>query len=190
MSKIQVFIDGKPVIAESGQTILDVCKEQGIEIPTLCYDDQLKPFTSCFLCVVEVEGARTLVPSCGTIINQGMKVNTNNAKIFDARKMALELILSNHYADCLGSCKISCPAGVDVQGYLALASMGKIREAIELIKLNNPLPTVCGRVCTRPCEMNCRRNLVDEPAAIDHVKRFIADEDLKSTDRFFPAGSQ
>ncbi|GAB4332067.1 MAG: formate dehydrogenase subunit alpha [Calditrichia bacterium] len=186
MSKVQIFIDGKPVIADTSQTILQVCREQGFEIPTLCYDDQLEPFTSCFLCVVEVEGARTFVPACGAKVYQGMKIHTRNEKIENARKMALELLLSNHYADCLGPCKLSCPAGVDVQGYLALAAMGKYREAIELIKNNNPLPTVCGRVCTRPCEMNCRRNYVDEPAAIDHVKRFIADIDLDSPDRYFP----
>lgn len=187
MSKIPIYINGKQVISESSQTILEACRDQGIHIPTLCHDDQLEPFTSCFLCVVEVEGARTLVPSCGTKIQQGMRIITDNENIYQARKMALELILSNHYADCLGPCKLACPAGVDVQGYLALAAMGKHREAIELIKRNNPLPTVCGRVCTRPCEMNCRRNFVDEAAAIDHVKRFIADIDLDSDDRYFPA---
>lgn len=186
MSKVRIYIDGKQVIADKAHTILQVCREQGINIPTLCYDDQLEPFTSCFLCVVEVEGARTLIPSCGTMVQQGMRVTTDNDEVRKARKMALELILSNHYADCLGPCKLTCPAGVDVQGYLALAAMGKYREAVELIKKNNPLPTVCGRVCTRPCEMNCRRNYIDEPAAIDHVKRFIADIDLKSSDRYFP----
>ncbi len=186
MSKVQIYIDGKQVIAESSQTILEACREQGIEIPTLCYDEQLEPFTSCFLCVVQVQGARTLVPSCGTKIQQGMRITTDNEGIWNARKMALELILSNHYADCLGPCRLTCPAGVDVQGYLALAAMGKYREAIELIKKNNPLPTVCGRVCTRPCEMNCRRNFVDEAAAINHVKRFIADIDINSPERYFP----
>jgi len=186
MAKVQIYIDGKTVIADSSQTILEVCREQGLDIPTLCYDEQLEPFTACFLCVVQVQGARTLVPSCGTKIHQGMRITTENEIIRKARKMALELILSNHFADCLGPCRLTCPAGVDVQGYLALAAMGKYREAIELIKRNNPMPTVCGRVCTRPCEMNCRRNFVDEPAAIDHVKRFIADIDLDSPDRYFP----
>ena len=186
MSKVQIYINGKQVISKVAQTILEACRDQGIHIPTLCHDDQLEPFTSCFLCVVEVEGARTLVPSCGTKIQQGMRIITDSENIYQARKMALELILSNHYADCLGPCKLACPAGVDVQGYLALAAMGKYREAIELIKMSNPLPTVCGRVCTRPCEMNCRRNFVDESAAIDHVKRFIADVDLESDERYFP----
>jgi formate dehydrogenase major subunit len=186
MKKVKIFIDGKAIITTSDQTILQVCQSIGINIPTLCYDDQLEPFTSCFLCIVEVEGDNNFVPSCGTKVQNGMRVITESENIWKARKMALELILSNHYADCLGPCKLECPAGVDVQGYLALAAMGKFRDAIELIKRNNPLPTVCGRVCTRPCEMNCRRNFVDEAAAIDHVKRFIADMDLNSPERYFP----
>ena len=113
MSKIPIYINGKQVISESSQTILEACRDQGIHIPTLCHDDQLEPFTSCFLCVVEVEGARTLVPSCGTKLQQGMHIITDNENIYQARKMALELILSNHYADCLGPCKLACPAGVD-----------------------------------------------------------------------------
>lgn len=186
MHKVKIYIDGKAVVTTSDQTILQACRSQGISIPTLCYDDQLEPFTSCFLCIVEVEGNNNFMPSCGTKVQDGMRIITESENIWKARKMALELILSNHYADCLGPCRLECPAGVDVQGYLALAAMGKFREAIELIKRNNPLPTVCGRVCTRPCEMNCRRNFVDEAAAIDHVKRFIADMDLNSSERYFP----
>ncbi|MEJ2536822.1 MAG: 2Fe-2S iron-sulfur cluster-binding protein [Calditrichia bacterium] len=81
MSKVQIFIDGKQVIADSDQTILHACRDQGIQIPTLCHDDQLEPYTSCFLCVVEVEGAKSFVPSCGTKITQGMKITTDSEPI-------------------------------------------------------------------------------------------------------------
>lgn len=68
--------------------------------------------------------------------------------------MALELLLSNHYADCVGPCKNTCPAGVDIQGYIALIA-GEYKEAVErLIKKTNPLPLVCGRVCVRECEFH------------------------------------
>ena len=89
MSKVQIYINGKQVISKAAQTILEACRDQGIHIPTLCHDDQLEPFTSCFLCVVEVEGARTLVPSCGTKIQQGMRIITDSENIYQARKMAL-----------------------------------------------------------------------------------------------------
>lgn len=186
MSTIKIQIDKKWVEAYPEETILQVARRNNIDIPTLCHDEQLKPYTSCFLCVVEVEGARTLQPSCATKVRDGMVVYTHNEKIEKSRKMALELLVSNHFADCLGPCKLSCPAGVDVQGYVALAAMGKYKEAIKLIKEKNPLPTVCGRVCTRPCELNCRRNIVDEGVAVDDIKRFVADKDLFSEDRYFP----
>jgi formate dehydrogenase major subunit len=186
MSAMKIQIDGKWVEAYPDETILDVARRNNIHIPTLCHDDQLEPYTSCFLCVVQVEGARTLQPSCATKVRDGMVVRTQSDEIEKSRKMALELLLSNHFADCLGPCKISCPAGVDVQGYVALAAMGKYKEAIQLIKEKNPLPTVCGRVCTRPCELNCRRNIIDEGVAVDDIKRFVADIDLFSEDRYFP----
>ncbi|HNY04121.1 MAG TPA: FAD-dependent oxidoreductase, partial [Bacteroidales bacterium] len=102
--------------------------------------------------------------------------------------MALELMLSNHYADCLGPCKQTCPAGVDVQGYISLIDKGQYSEAIALIKETNPLPAICGRVCVRPCEAECRRNLLGEgaPVGIDYMKRFAADYDLASPGKYVP----
>ena len=72
-------------------------------------------------------------------------------------------------------CKAHCPAGIHVQGYVALISQGKFKEALSLIRRNNPLPAVCGRVCTHPCEGACTRKKVDEPLAIMSLKRFVAD---------------
>ncbi|SMC23520.1 glutamate synthase (NADPH), homotetrameric/putative selenate reductase, YgfK subunit,TIGR03315 [Desulfacinum hydrothermale DSM 13146] len=72
-------------------------------------------------------------------------------------------------------CKAACPAGISVQGYVALISQGKYREALKLIRKDNPLPAVCGRVCHHPCETACSRGQVDEPVAIDFLKRFVCD---------------
>jgi len=72
-------------------------------------------------------------------------------------------------------CKAACPAGVNVQGYLALAGQGKFKEAYELIRRSIPFPSVCGRVCLHPCENECERGKVDEPVAINAIKRFVAD---------------
>ena len=83
-------------------------------------------------------------------------------------------------------CKVACPAHVPVQGYLKLASQGKYREALALIKKENPFPSVCGRVCNKKCEEACMRAQVDSAVAIDDVKRFIADQDLKSEHRYVP----
>ncbi len=83
-------------------------------------------------------------------------------------------------------CKTGCPAHIGVQGYIKLASQGRYREALELIKKNNPLPAVCGRICPRKCESACTRGDVDEPVAIDEIKKFIAEQDLVEANRYIP----
>ena len=127
-------------------------------------------------------------PSCSTVIQEGMKIETENDRVKKARKTALDLLLSNHYADCEAPCKQTCPAGVDVQGYISLIEKGLYNEAVELIKKVNPLPAICGRICVRPCEAACRRNLLDEgaPVGIDYLKRFASDIDLESPTRYVP----
>ncbi|MFA9422300.1 MAG: FAD-dependent oxidoreductase [Sedimentibacter sp.] len=83
-------------------------------------------------------------------------------------------------------CKTECPAHIAVQGYIKLASQGKYTEALELIKKENPFPAVCGRICPHKCESACTRGDIDEPIAIDEIKKFIADKDLSEKTRFVP----
>jgi len=83
-------------------------------------------------------------------------------------------------------CKTNCPAHIAVQGYIKLAAQGKYTEALELIKMENPFPAVCGYVCNKRCEDACTRGDLDEPIAIDDIKRFIANQDLNKETRFIP----
>ncbi len=188
MKTYNIVLDGKIVKGFEGETILELCRREGIEIPTLCNDPRLEPYSSCYLCVVEVKGMRGHQPACSTRLTEGMKVETNNEGVRKSRRTALELLLSNHYADCLGPCTQTCPAGVDVQGYISLIDKGLYSEAVALIKETNPLPAICGRVCVRPCEAACRRNLLDEGTGvgIDYMKRFASDYDLASPNKYIP----
>ena len=92
----------------------------------------------------------------------------------------------NCYDTGTAPCKTACPAHIAVQGYLKLASQGRYKEALELIKKDNPFPAVCGRVCNRRCEDACTRGTIDKAVAIDAVKKFIAEQDLKAETRFVP----
>lgn len=83
-------------------------------------------------------------------------------------------------------CKTACPAHIAVQGYIKLASQGRYKEALELIKKENPFPAICGRICPRKCESACTRGDIDSPLAIDEIKKFIAEQDLKAEHRFVP----
>ncbi len=83
-------------------------------------------------------------------------------------------------------CKTECPAHIAIQGYIKLAAQGRYTDALELIKRENPFPAVCGRICNRRCESACTRGDIDEPIAIDEIKKFIADQDLRDDRRYVP----
>ena len=129
------------------------------------------------MCVVEVQGYG-LVTSCTTPVADGMVVQTDSARVVTARTERLKALLDDHYGDCTAPCERACPAGIDVQGYLALIARGAYREAVDLIKERLPLPAVIGRICPHFCEQECRRNLIDKPVAICSSKRFVADLEL------------
>ncbi|MBW2275898.1 MAG: FAD-dependent oxidoreductase [Deltaproteobacteria bacterium] len=186
MEKITFKLDGEQVEADPGTTILDAAKAQGKFIPTFCHNKELKPFASCFVCVVEVEGRPNLIPSCSTLVMKDMNVLTQSERVVEARRTCVELLLSDHLGDCLGPCMTACPAGIDIPGFVKHLALGEDREALELIKHNMPLPGLLGRVCTRPCETACRRQLVEEPIAICQLKRYPADVVSDSGEEYLP----
>ena len=178
MKEIKLIIDGKESIGFEGQTILDIARANGIDIPTLCHDDRVEIYGSCGLCVVEAEGIPKLLRSCSTTASDGMKINTNTERVRQNRKTALELLLSDHTGDCRPPCVLACPAQTDCQGYVGLIANGEYKEALKLIKDKIPLPASIGRVCPHPCEEACRRELVEEPISIASLKQFVGDIDL------------
>jgi len=98
----KLTIDNREVEVADGSTILDAAGKLGIDIPTLCFLKDCKPSTSCMVCVVQVEGFASLVPACATVATDGMKVRSDCEQVHEARKAALELLLSDHLGDCLG----------------------------------------------------------------------------------------
>lgn len=108
---IEININGFRCNVEEDITVLEACKNMGIEIPTLCYDERLEPYSACRLCVVEVEGKKDLMTSCSLKVKEGMNIKTHSKKVIKARKDILDLLFSNHPQDCLsceksGDCKL------------------------------------------------------------------------------------
>lgn len=182
---VTLTIDGKKIVAKEGMSILNAAAENGIKIPNLCYDGRVELYGACGLCTVEVEGNPKLLRACSTKVSDGMVVNTQSERIRASRKVALELLLSDHDGDCKAPCSKACPAGTDCQGYVGLIANGEYNEAVKLIKEKLPLPASIGRICPHPCEKQCRRQYVDEPISIAFLKSFVADVDLKG-DTFVP----
>jgi len=164
--RIRIEVDGRVVEGFEGQTILEVCRDNGIEIPTLCYEPKLPGFGACRMCVVEVEGEEHPPISCSRSCEDGMKVETQTEEIRRLRRTNLELIFSDHNAYCLPPCQNKCPSHIDIPGFLKANAEGDWRESTRIFKRTIPFPSVLGRVCPAPCEEHCRRDEVDEAIAI------------------------
>lgn len=119
-------IDNREVEAESGSTILDAAEKLGIEIPTMCFLKDCKPSTSCMVCVVKVIGLDYLVPACGAVAQEGMQIESNSQEVLQARRMALELLLSDHVGDCMGLCQVTCPANMNIPLMIRQISQGQL----------------------------------------------------------------
>ncbi len=182
---LNLTINGKNITVEEGTTILQAAKDNGIYIPTLCYDDAVKVYGACGLCVVEAEGIPKLLRSCSAKCSEGMVVNTESKRVVQSRKIAMELLMSAHDGDCVAPCQLNCPARTDCQGYVGLIANGEYKAALKLIKNKVSLPASIGRVCPHPCETACRRGKVDEAINIAQLKAFAADMDSNS-DSYLP----
>jgi formate dehydrogenase major subunit len=172
---ITLTLDGKKVHTQEGSTLLKVANENGIEIPTLCYNSKISKTTSCLVCSVKNLKTGRNIPSCATIATEGMEIDASSDEIKSVRRTLLNLLLSEHTGDCEAPCKISCPAHASVEEYVREGKNGNFLESLKLIKKRIPLPISIGRVCPRFCEKDCRRNLIDSPVAINDFKRLAAD---------------
>ena len=156
---INLIINGREISAPKGTTILEVAKENGIEIPTLCYAKDLSPFGGCRLCVVEVKGQKNLQASCATLVKEGMEVNTKSEKVIKARKDILDLLLSNHPTDCLtcdkvGECELQDYAyeyGVKEGSYKGEKKNYAIDSLNPVMERDQSKCILCGK-CVRVCK--------------------------------------
>jgi NADPH-dependent glutamate synthase beta subunit-like oxidoreductase/formate hydrogenlyase subunit 6/NADH:ubiquinone oxidoreductase subunit I/ferredoxin len=176
----RVEVDGRVVEGRAGQTILEVCRDNGIEIPTLCYEPKLPGFGACRMCVVEVEGEEHPPISCSRTCEPEMKVQTQTEELRRLRATNLELIFSDHNAYCLPPCQNKCPSHIDIPGFLKQNAEGDWRESTRIFKRTIPFPSVLGRVCPAPCEEHCRRDEVDEAIAIRDAHRYAGDQVIRA----------
>jgi iron-only hydrogenase group A len=169
---ITIEVNSKPIEAREGETILDALRRAGIHVPTLCHMSNLFPTGACRMCVVEVEGQRTLIPSCAFPVAPGMKIKTHSPRVVEARKTIIELLLADHPDDCLycnrnGNCELQGLAeefnirqrrfkNTRETAHLDVSSLSIVRDPSKCI--------LCGR-CVRVCEE------VQGVAAIDFAGR-------------------
>ena len=169
MNMIEVTINNKKISVPEGITILDAAKSAGIEIPTLCYHTDQSVKANCRVCIVEVEGMKTLPSACSTAVRNGMAIHTNSAKVLEARRVIIEMILANHDADCLKchrnlSCElqnIANQAGVRTNRFENVLEFKEIDDSSPSIVRNPNKCIKCGR-CVEMCREVQGINIIEK----------------------------
>ncbi|MEA1875573.1 MAG: 2Fe-2S iron-sulfur cluster-binding protein [Bacteroidota bacterium] len=172
---ISIVIDHQKIQVENGETVLQAARKLGKEIPTMCHYEGLESHTSCMMCMVKDSKTGSLFASCSKPAEEGMDIITKDDEIIEARKTALELLLSDHVGDCAAPCQLSCPAHMDIPKMNRLLEQGKFDEAYKVVMQDIPLPSVLGRICPAPCEKACKRKEIDSPVSICILKRYAGD---------------
>lgn len=173
---ITLKINNTEIQVEEGTSVMKAAQQMGIEIPNMCWHDELEHFTSCMLCMVKDQTNGKLFPSCSIKATNGLEVITDDDEIKESRQTALELLLSEHVGDCEAPCQTACPAHMDIPKMNRLIAAEKFDEALKVVKRDIALPAVLGRICPAPCEGACHRKTVDEPVSICLLKRIVGDE--------------
>jgi ferredoxin len=159
-------IDGHHIDAEPGQTILQAARAAGIEIPTLCHLEGFEAGASCMVCAVKLKHNGQFIPACGSRVVAGMELEHDTAEVRDTRRMALELLFSDHLGDCLSPCQRICPAHLGIPAVLKHMRAAAPGLAAAAARRDLALAGILCRVCHRPCESGCRRGVHDDPVAI------------------------
>ena len=172
---IQLKINNIAVEVVEGSTVLDAARLAGFEIPTMCNGGDVEHFASCMVCVVKDARNGALLPACSAMALPNQDIITQDDEIEQARKMSVELLMSEHVGDCEAPCRMACPAQMDIPSMNRLIAQHAFDEALEVVRRDIALPGVMGRICPAPCEGVCRRKEVDEAVSICLLKRFASD---------------
>ncbi len=183
---IEIKINNQIIKAKEGTTVLKAAESIGFTIPTMCFSDGFSNHPSCMVCVVKDNKSGKLFPSCAMLVEEGMDIICDDQEVNEARKEALELLLSDHVGDCEAPCRLSCPAFMDIPKMNRLIADSKFEEALKLVKKDIALPLILGYICSAPCEGACRRKQVDNPVSICLLKRYVADVDIKKESVYQP----
>ena len=171
---MQITINNTQLEVVAGETLLATARRAGFEIPSLCFVEGAKHKPSCMVCVVKDCATGQILPSCATMPTEGMQIETESDEVKNIRSQSLELLLSDHRADCEAPCSMVCPKGLDIERMLYLYDfiIPKIEEfqdsKILFESLNPAIPVSLNfcEGCKAPCEKICRRASVDKAVPI------------------------
>jgi len=182
-----ITIDEQCIEAQPGETILQAARAAGIEIPTLCYLEGFEAGASCMVCAVKLKHNGQFIPACGSRAVDGMELEHDTPEVRETRRMALELLFSDHLGDCLSPCQRICPAHLGIPAVLKHIRAGDFGMAAASARRDLALAGILCRICHRPCENGCRRGVHDDAVAIADLVVHAIDTELAAGEARVPA---
>jgi len=169
---VNLVIDNKKITAPEGTPLIEAARRNGIDIPSLCYKKGLPHYTSCMICMVKDKNNNRFIPSCSAGVIEGMDIEATGEEIDALRREAIELLLSEHRAECEAPCSLVCPMGLDIPAMNRLVAKGEFKSAALMIQGELILPWVACTICPGYCENACRRKMIDEKIAIRNIIKY------------------
>jgi hypothetical protein len=168
---VSIKIDNKVYSVPEGSTLMEAATNAGVSIPSLCFKEGLPHYSSCMVCLVR--DRNNYIPSCSALVQEGMEIDASSEEVVSMRQKAIELLLSEHRAECEAQCRIVCPAGYDIPKMNRLLIAGNIEAAVELsLRETGPGEIRC-LTCSGYCENACRRKKIDIPVSIKNLQLFV-----------------
>ena len=174
-----ITINNKPIEVAPGTTVLQAARTLDIEVPTLCYWEGVRPMNSCMLCVVRNTKTGQLIPSCSSVVQEGMTIETDTGDVCTARKDVLELIISEHIGDCEAPCTHTCPASMNIPTMMRQIYEDDFDGAAFTVTNGLVFPGTLGYVCPAPCESPSRRKSYDTTMEIKYLHRNVSEKARK-----------
>jgi predicted molibdopterin-dependent oxidoreductase YjgC len=182
---VKLKIDGKDFEVPEGMTVLDVADSAGLRIPTMCHSNRLPHYSSCMVCMVKDTRTDSFIPSCSALVREGMDIDIASEAVISLRKKAIELLLSEHRAECEAPCKVVCPAGYNIPVMNRYLMEEDFESALKLSLSQTESTEIMCTNCPGYCENACRRKKVDIPVSIRNIQLFISQNikmEMQATD--------
>jgi predicted molibdopterin-dependent oxidoreductase YjgC len=175
---ISIRINNIAIEAFEGETVLSAAARAGYSIPTLCHKDGVAHYTSCMVCMVKDNNSGNFIPSCSAPVRENMDIDVTGEDVIQLRKKAVELLLSEHRAECEAPCRVVCPAGYNIPLMNRLLSAGDFENAKKLSQKQLNTPEIWCFHCAGYCENACRRKKIDIPVSIKNLQIFMSGKDV------------
>jgi hypothetical protein len=170
---ITIKINGMPVEAPEQARLIDVIRNEGIDVPSLCYEPGMDHYTSCMVCMVRDNNSGRFIPSCSAMVSEGMDIDASGTSVLEMRAEAVRLLLVEHRAECEAPCRLVCPHKLDIPLMNRLLAAGDITGATSLAFSTLVDPVAVCTACKGYCDKACRRKKIDTNIAIKNTVIFL-----------------